>query len=753
MKVHFARKHYAFRPWRQADGKVFESTFSFDCETTLIDEERPWLTPAYVLGAAFDGGRGLFVPRDRVEAFFAAHSGVPVAFHNASFDLAVLHQVSPKLDLYARIDDDLVWDTQLLHRLFLLGTHGHTAKGKGQSTLERCSEEYLGVGLPKDVVGDDGRPVRLSYGRWLNQPLTDITPVYLEYLALDAVATLLVFQALQAKLANLLEDSADTWGYASADWLAEQVRRWGPQTHHIQLRASIVLRAITANGLHLDTARRADLTAHLESVLAAKRRALRGHGYLPGQKGSGKALQGILWRLERQHPEVDFPRTPTGLFATSHDALQDLAGLVPFVKLLFEYRAAEKLLSSFVGKMARPVLHPSFNVLAVTGRTTSFGDINAQNVPADDRVRSCLVPAPGSVFIDADYQTVELAALAEACVGQFNMESEMARAINAGEDLHRLVAAKVTGKAEADVTKQERQNAKPINFGKPGGMGNATLQAYAKTSFGVRLADEEVEALADAWFDLFPEMRTFLADAGDAGREVAELFGLTPAAHYEHTGDRRFLGHPGNIRSKERPNKYLGWMCLKTLAFPEPSTQAGKPYPAGDMDFFWHRVGERLDLLPANLHAAVRDRQPSPRLRRAVGALVGRAAVFTFTGRLRANASYSARHNTVFQGLAADGAKLALWRLWRAGYRIANFIHDQVLVEVPRDSDLTRHAKRVRRLMIQGMRDVVPDVRVDVSYAATERWYKGAEPVFGPGGRLQLWHPPPAKEKRRATPA
>jgi hypothetical protein len=50
--------------------------------------------------------------------------------------------------------------------------------------------------------------------------------------------------------------------------------------------------------------------------------------------------------------------------------------------------------------------------------------------------------------------------------------------------------------------------------------------------------------------------------------------------------------------------------------------------------------------------------------------------VFALTGRLRAAATYSARHNTVFQELAADGSKLALWLLWRAGYRIVNFIHD-----------------------------------------------------------------------------
>jgi DNA polymerase I-like protein with 3'-5' exonuclease and polymerase domains len=122
--------------------------------------------------------------------------------------------------------------------------------------------------------------------------------------------------------------------------------------------------------------------------------------------------------------------------------------------------------------------------------------------------------------------------------------------------------------------------------------------------------------------------------------------------------------------------------------------------------------------------------------------LVGRAPCFTLTGRLRAAASYAARHNTVFQGLAADGAKLGLWKLWRAGYRVVNFVHDEVLVEVPTDSNLLAHAGRIRQLMIEGMREVVPDIRVDVEYAACDRWYKNAKPVFdGAGTELRLWQP------------
>ena len=88
---------------------------------------------------------------------------------------------------------------------------------------------------------------------------------------------------------------------------------------------------------------------------------------------------------------------------------------------------------------------------------------------------------------------------------------------------------------------------------------------------------------------------------------------------------------------------------------------------AEELDGFWSQVEARLELVPSRFHEAVRQRRPSRGLQRAVMGLVGRAPVFTLTGRLRARATYAARHNNVFQGLAADGAKLGLWKLWRAG--------------------------------------------------------------------------------------
>src|SRR5207237_486046 len=163
------------------------------------------------------------------------------------------------------------------------------------------------------------------------------------------------------------------------------------------------LDAITASGIGLDLGRREGLVREAGALLAEKAAALAARGYKPG-KGSAKALQELIRRALQRHPGQRVPRTATGKYATSDEAL---------------------------------------------------------------------------------------AALAQAVLRQFGGRSAMAEAINRGEDLHRLVAARVTGKAESEVSAGERARAKPINFGKPGGMGRARLRDYARAGYGIRLGDAE----------------------------------------------------------------------------------------------------------------------------------------------------------------------------------------------------------------------------------------------------------------------
>ncbi|MHA2064710.1 MAG: DNA polymerase [Candidatus Thorarchaeota archaeon] len=113
----------------------------------------------------------------------------------------------------------------------------------------------------------------------------------------------------------------------------------------------------------------------------------------------------------------------------------------------------------------------------------------------------------------------------------------------------------------------------------------------------------------------------------------------------------------------------------------------------------------------------------------------------TISDRVRRNASFCSACNYPFQGLAADGAKLALWYLYLERIPVVNFIHDEVIVELPMDSTLQTKIARIDQLMIAGMRQLLPNVRIKVEGALMKRWYKEAEPVFDDQGLLRIWEP------------
>src|SRR5262249_30458662 len=149
--------------------------------------------------------------------------------------------------------------------------------------------------------------------------------------------------------------------------------------------------------------RREEKAARVREAQEACRERLRHPGYLPGQKGCDKALQSILSEFRREHPGVEMARTPSGKgWSTAEEDLADLAREDDFFADLLHFRAAEKLLSTYLTKMGRPRLHPKFGYLLQTGRTYCGGGFNLQNLPKEKdegdvaaTVRGCFVPAEG----------------------------------------------------------------------------------------------------------------------------------------------------------------------------------------------------------------------------------------------------------------------------------------------------------------------------------------------------------------------
>lgn len=119
--------------------------------------------------------------------------------------------------------------------------------------------------------------------------------------------------------------------------------------------------------------------------------------------------------------------------------------------------------------------------------------------------------------------------------------------------------------------------------------------------------------------------------------------------------------------------------------------------------------------------------------------------------RIRGGIPYTVAANTLFQGLAADAAKDAGFRIAREMYvdhgtplfgsRLVNFVHDQFVAEVP-ELIASEATLRMDTIMRETASEWMPDVTIRTTPAITSRWYKGAEPVWSPDRKTLLeWYP------------
>ncbi|QDT17186.1 DNA polymerase [Alienimonas californiensis] len=704
-----------FVEWRPGD-KPFAPAFAFDTETKPINKRRPDLVPHYVLGVACAGDRGAFVSSESLPAFWETHARCEWVMHNAPFDLAVTQKLlNASVDVYEAVEDGRVWDTLLLAKLLKLATAG-TAKGEGgEFSLAGLAAEYLGVELPKQVAGADGEDVRTGFGKYLHKPVAAIPPDALKYAARDAVATWDLFHALRPRVRAVREERSEVFGDPGDAALAAAWAAYGPLTHHVQLKCAVLCVALKRVGVGVDTDRAVAGRDAATAEIARVREELSGRTFgeantpfiLDG-RGSDGSLQALLDDLHARRPDLPKKRTATKKWATGEEALAALSDAEPLLAGLVEFRKLQKLHGTYLAPLAetRGRAHANFWPLKDTGRM-SCSKPNLQNLPrgADGlpSVRACLVPRPGHVFLAVDYAQVELCVLGAVLRDQLKLGGSLAELVNDPEvDLHKRIAATVLDKTEKEVLPGERQGAKAVSFGRPGGMGAAALKKQAKEAYGVELTDAEVKARIDAYETLVPELKAYLDDGVDVGARLAERLELTPAA---------FNAARGESGGDHTPVGWAGGMLMKVLRDAAPATRDGRSYTPEEMNYLWAAVLPLADELPGPLAADLRARKPSRELANGVERLVGRNTV-TLTGRFRSNCLFTASRNTLFQGVAADGLILALWDLWRAGYRPVLAIHDEVVLEVA-EKDLTKAlVADVTGRMEAAMGRVIPGVRV-----------------------------------------
>ena len=121
-----------------------------------------------------------------------------------------------------------------------------------------------------------------------------------------------------------------------------------------------------------------------------------------------------------------------------------------------------------------------------------------QTIPRNKQIRECFRAEAGNNLIIADYSQIELRIAAE-----ISKDPVMIEAYSKGQDLHTLTASIITGKPAEEVTKNDRQLAKAVNFGLIYGAGAETLRDYAKSNYDIDLTLKDAEHFRRKFFKLY----------------------------------------------------------------------------------------------------------------------------------------------------------------------------------------------------------------------------------------------------------
>ena len=224
---------------------------------------------------------------------------------------------------------------------------------------------------------------------------------------------------------------------------------------------------------------------------------------------STQQLSNALFNQLKLSPPDGTRRTDSGHYSTSAEVLEALRGKHPVVDQLLEYRELSKLKSTYVDALPQQVnphtgrIHTSYNQAgSVTGRIAS-SEPNLQNIPIRTelgrQVRQAFISENGFTLLSVDYSQVELRIAAH-----MSKDEAMLAAFRADQDIHTATAAAILGTTLDKVTKEQRRNAKAINFGLIYGM-----SAYGLTRTS-ELTLAEAEDFIEAYFKQFPGVKGYL---------------------------------------------------------------------------------------------------------------------------------------------------------------------------------------------------------------------------------------------------
>ena len=459
-----------------------QTSVCFDTETTGIDALNAELVG---MSFSFEKGKAFYVPFpenqdeakvlvDKFKPFFESETIEKIG-QNIKYDLKILSH----------------YDVQIKGKLFDTMIAHYLINPDMRHNMDVLSETYLKYS-PKsieDLIGKKGKN---------QKSMRDIALEEIkEYAAEDADVT---FQ-LKQNFSPIL-DKAETKKLFD----------------EIEIPLISVLAAMELEGINLDV----PFLKSMSVEMAVESKALEQKIYeTAGEKfnlASPKQLGDILFD-KLKIGGAKQKKTKTGQYATGEEILSYLEKDNPIVKDILEWRQMVKLQSTYIDALPNQVddktgrVHTDYmQTVAATGRLSS-NNPNLQNIPIRTErgrlIRKAFIARDENyTLVSADYSQIELRIIAA-----LSGEENMIKAFKNHEDIHRSTAAKVFNVPLEEVTKEQRSNAKTVNFG----------IIYGVSAFGLSnqtsLSRKESAELIDAYYATYPKLKSYMANQVDFARE------------------------------------------------------------------------------------------------------------------------------------------------------------------------------------------------------------------------------------------
>jgi DNA polymerase-1 len=278
-----------------------------------------------------------------------------------------------------------------------------------------------------------------------------------------------------------------------------------------------VLASMELEGIKMDTVFLNSLSKNLDEDIQKLEKSIYSEADIEFNLASPKQLGDVLFDHLKL---VEKPKkTKTGQYATGEEILSKLASKHDIVKNILEWRSLVKLKNTYVDALPNEVntitgrIHTTYSqAVASTGRLSS-NNPNLQNIPIRTergrQVRKAFVPRDENfILVAADYSQIELRIIAA-----LSEDESMIESFNRGEDIHAATASKVFEVPLSEVTREQRGDAKAVNFGIIYGQGAFTLAQQLNKSRA------EAKELIDNYYATFPKLKQYIASQVELARE------------------------------------------------------------------------------------------------------------------------------------------------------------------------------------------------------------------------------------------